>query len=265
MESQLQATRFLAFSFAAAALSVTSANAMAAGSSASDISASFTTDGINTVLDPVNRLVGGPGNSYSTSNGIGAYHTTLVLGTGVSAPELTVDAAKGRSHVERIFGVDTASTSGEGSLSGLNVKIAPYVPPGSDVLPFPYLQITAKEAEETANYNFIAIVPSRTSAFSTGKITMLKITGSLIGGKTLTFRDVPKENTVLYQSDSLTITLNQKIVTALISCMPKCQFTPYGIGASAIDVTFNNAKLGNSTVSGDISIASGAAGQGTVQ
>ena len=73
MESQLQSSRFLALSLAVTALSVTAANVAMAGSSASDISANFTTDGVNTVLDPVNRLTGGPGNSYSKSNSVGAY------------------------------------------------------------------------------------------------------------------------------------------------------------------------------------------------
>ncbi len=69
------------------------------------------------------------------------------------------------------------------------------------------------------------------------------------------------ESTVLYQSPTVTITLNQKITTALISCSPKCVFTPYSVDATGVDVTLNGARLGKHTVSGDISIASGAGGR----
>jgi len=237
--------------------------ASAAGASASAFSANFTTDGVNTALDPVNPLGSGPGSTYDKTRKMGAYHKQLILtANGAAQPTLTIDAATGASHVKGAFGVDTTSAEGDGTVSGLNIKLAPYVPPGSDVLPAPYLQIVANQVQETASYNGLFIVPTRTTVSTDGQFNSLTVTGSLVGGKTFKVSGGQKENKVLYQSDTVTITLNRKITTALISCTPKCEFTPYSVSGAGIDVTLNGAKLGDHTVSGDISIAGGSAGLG---
>jgi hypothetical protein len=239
-------------------------NASAADGSALGLSASFTTDGVGTALGPVNGLDSGTARTYDKTKSIAAYSKQLILtADGGSPPTLTVDTMAERSHVKGGFGVDTDSAAGTASVASINLKLAPYTPPNSDVIAAPYLQITATRVSEAASYNVIAIVPSRTTVSATGTIDTLTVAGPLVGGKTLTFSGSPKESTVLYQSPTVTITLNQKITTALISCSPKCVFTPYSINATGIDVTLNNAKLGKHTVSGDISIASGAGGRAT--
>jgi hypothetical protein len=234
--------------------------ASAAGASALGLSATFTTDGVGTALAPVNPLGSGVANGYDKTKSIASYSKTLILtADGAAPPTLTVDTSTERSHIKGAFGVDTDSAKGAASVASINLKLALYTPPNSDVVAAPYLQITATKAEETADYEYVA--PKLTTVSTSGAIDTLTITGPLVGGKTLTFSGSPKVNTVLFQSPTVTITLNQKITTALISCTPKCLFTPYSVGASAIDVTLSNAKLGKHTVSGDISIASGAAGR----
>ena len=239
-------------------------NASAAGGSALGLSASFTTDGVSTALGRVNEIGSGTASTYDKTKSIAAYSKKLVLtADGGSPPTLTVDTLAERSHLKGGFGLDTDSALGAASVASINLKLAPYTPPNSDVVAAPYLQITATRVSETAGYNLIAIVPSRTTVSATGTIDTLTVTGPLVGGKTLTFSGSPKESTVLYQSPTVTITLNQKITTALISCTPKCVFTPYSVRATGLDVTLNSAKLGKHIVSGDISIASGAGGRAT--
>jgi hypothetical protein len=237
-------------------------NASAAEGSALGLSASFTTDGVSTALGPVNKVESGTARTFDKTKNIGSYSKELVLtADGGSPPALMVDTQAERSHVKDSFGVDTDFAEGNASVASINLKLAPYTPPNSDVVAAPYLQITATRVSETADYNLIAIVPSRTAVSATGAIDTLTITGPLVGGKTLKYSGSPKESTVLYQSPTVTITLNQKITTALISCMPKCVFTPYSVNATGIDVTLNGARLGKHTVSGDISIASSAEGR----
>ena len=241
-------------------------NAAAAEGSALGLSAGFTTDGVSTTLGPVNAVDNGAGRTYDKAKNIGSYSRQLVLTAngGSPPPTLTVDTMAEKSRVKGGFGVDIDFASGTASVSSINLKLAPYTPPNSDVVAAPYLQITATKVSEAASYNLVAIVPSRTAVSATGTIDTLTITGPLVGGKTLKYSGSPKESTVLYQSPTVTITLNQKITTALISCMPKCVFTPYSVNATGIDVTLNNAKLGKHTVSGDIFIASGAGGRTSV-
>jgi hypothetical protein len=237
-------------------------NASAASGSALGLTANFTTDGVSTAIAPANELGSGTASTYDKTRSIGSYSKVLVLTTdGGFLPALTMDTLAERSHLKGGFGLDTDSAVAAMSVASINLKLAPYTPPNSDVVAAPYLQIAATKVSETASYNIIAIVPSRTTLSATSTIDTLTVTGPLVGGKTLTFSGSPKENTVLYQSPTVTITLNQKITTALISCSPKCVLNPYSVNAAGIDITLNNAKLGTHTVSGDISIASGAVGR----
>ena len=241
-------------------------NASAAEGSALGVSASFTTDGVSTTLGPVNTVDNATGRTYDKTKNLGSYSKELVLtADGGAPPSLTVNTQAEKSQVKGGFGVDVNFATGTAAVSALNLRLAPYTPPNSDVIAAPYLQITATKVSEAASYNVLAIAPTRTTVSATGTIDTLTITGPLVGGKTLTYSGSPKESTVLYQSPTVTITLNQKITTALISCSPKCLFTPYSVNATGIDVTLNNAKLGKHTVSGDISIASGAGGNATAQ
>jgi hypothetical protein len=230
--------------------------ASAASASAIDLTADFTTDGIGTSIDPVNELDSGASSTYDKTKSIKSYSKVLVLtADGGSPPALTIDTLAERSHIKGGFGLDTDSAAAAASVASINLKLAPYTPPNSGVIAAPYLQITATKISETANYDLIAIVPSRTTVSSVGMIDTLTITGPLVGGKTLKFSGSPKENTILYQSPTVTITLNQKITDALISCSPRCISSLYNANAAAIDVRLNNAKLGARKVSGNISIA----------
>jgi hypothetical protein len=76
----------------------------------------------------------------------------------------------------------------------------------------------------------------------------------------LQYSGIPAQNHVLFQSPTLTITVNQRISAELISCTPKCVVTPVSIGANALEITLNNANLNGQRVSGQIDISGTEAG-----
>jgi hypothetical protein len=67
---------------------------------------------------------------------------------------------------------------------------------------------------------------------------------------------------VIYQSPTLTITLNRQIPAGVISCTPNCTFTPAAISEQAIDIVLTKAKLNGQTVSGEIIVGADQAGAG---
>ena len=231
--------------------------ASASESLAFGVSANFTTGGVNTALEPVNALNNGTAAVYNKTLNSGAYNKTLTLDIGTAPPVLTVTASNLRSHVSHLFGLDASFITTEATASGLGLKLAPLKGP-SGVVVAPYLQITADSVQETGNYNHI--MPNRTTVASQGQIKNLIVTGTLVGGKTLKFSGVPKPDQVLFQSDTVTITLAQSISAELISCSPKCVVTPYFINTSGLQVIITNATLGDRKVSGQITVDGGHAG-----
>jgi hypothetical protein len=234
-------------------------SASAAGSSAFDISATFTSGGVTTVINPVNRLTSGSSSTYQKSANFGAYNKTLHITTGTApVPTLTVSATNLRSHIAGGFGVDTISAEGDATVSGVDISLQLDPPPPGGPFPQPFLHITAARLQETANYNLV--VPTFTTVGSNADVKGLKVSGSLVGGKTLAFSGAPAANKVLFQSPTVTITLNHKLVAALISCFPKCVVTPVSVSTSALEITLTNANLDGHIVSGQIDIGVGDAG-----
>jgi hypothetical protein len=232
-------------------------DALASGSSAFGLSANFTTGGVNTAIEPVNPLNNGTASVYNKTRNSGAYNKVLPLDTGTAPPVLTVAASNLRSHISHLFGVDTSYVVAQATASGLTLNLAP-LKGASTIVVAPYLQITVESVQQTGNYNWVA--PNRTMVSSAGSIKNLVVTGTLVGGKTLTFSGVPKPDQVLFQSPTVTITLGQSISAELISCMPKCVTTPYFINTSGLQVTLTNAAMGDRKVSGQITVDGGHAG-----
>jgi len=233
--------------------------ALAAGSAAFDISATFTSGGINTGINPVNRLVGGGSPNYQKGSSFGPYQKTLPIATGPSPiPTLTVSATKLRSNVHGAFGVDTISAEGDAAVGGLDLSLQLYPPPPGGPFPQPFLHITAATLQGSGYYNLV--VPSFTTVGSSAEVKKLTISGSLVGNKTLTFSGMPDANKVLFQSPTVTITLNHRFVAGLISCSPKCVFTPASVNSSALEITLTDADLNGHKVSGQIEIGASEAG-----
>jgi hypothetical protein len=260
MRSTLSRTlRACCFSGAVLALSGALADAAsAAEASVYGISASFTSGGVTTVINPVNRLTGGTTSTFDKTKNSGAYQKMLILSAGATpVPSLVVNAKNFLSHVKGGFGVDTVSAEGDATTTGLDISLQLY-PPVPAPFPHPFLHITAARVEDSASYNFV--VPSLAGVNASAAISGLAISGSLLHGVTLQYSGTPAQNHVLYQTRTMTITLDQRISAELISCTPKCVVTPVNISASAIQITLNNADINGHKVSGQIAIGNTTAG-----
>ena len=235
-----------------------SSSAQAAGSAVSGIIADFTVGGINTSVGPVNRLSStGLGSSYDKTVKSGPYHRQLALSTeGDMQPVLTVGAANIVSQVRGAFGLDTISNQGAAALYGFRLDLMPKRAPGLAVIPF--LQISAHGLHESGS--FTRVVPSRNTISSSSDIKDLEISGSLVGNKTLRFDGPAKQNHILYQSPTVTITLNQITSTDLISCGPKCVVTPFSVRTSVINISLDKAQIGSRKITGQIVIGGADAG-----
>ena len=242
------------FSLAIFALSGALAQpASAAGASAFGITASFTSGGVTTVINPVNRLAGGTTTTFDKAKNSGAYQKILIVSAGATpVPALVVNAKNFLSHVKGGFGVDTISAEGDATTTGLDISLQLY-PPVPGPVPQPFLHITATRIHDTASYNFVA--PALAGVDAHADIGGLAVGGSLLHGVTLQYSGTPAQNHVLFQSPTLTITVNQRISSELISCTPKCVVSPVSIGANALEITLNNANLNGHRVSGQIDIS----------
>jgi hypothetical protein len=232
--------------------------ASAAEASVYGITASFTSGGVTTVINPVNRLTGGTTSAFDKTVNSGAYQKMLILSAGAApVPALVVTAKNFQSHVTSGFGLDTAFAQGHATTTGLDISLQFY-PPVPGPFPQPFLHITAARIEDSASYNFV--VPSLAGVNASATISGLAIGGSLLHGVTLQYSGTPAQNHVLYQTPTVTITLDQRISAELISCFPKCVVTPVNISASAIGITLNNADINGHKVSGWIAISNADAG-----
>jgi hypothetical protein len=80
----------------------------------------------------------------------------------------------------------------------------------------------------------------------------LVVVGSLVGNQKLEFSGEAGKNTILYQSQSVTITLNEQVLVELIACGRHCVFRPNRSTTDAVDIALNHADLDGRIISGEI-------------
>jgi hypothetical protein len=237
--------------------------ALASSSTAYGVSARFTANGVSTGLGPLDPVSGNAPPGYSKTIDLSNIRRSVHLTEGSVVPTLTVSAGQLASQVASSgIEVDNVSAEGEAQVSSLDMSLILYPPPPEPV-PQPFLHLTATKITSTANFSEVFPGPGHTG--STARFDGLVIAGSLVGSQPIKLTGTVPYNTVLYQSDTVTITLNQHLVGGLISCTPKCVFSQTFVVASAIDIALNNADLNGHTVSGDITIAQTQAGAGQVR
>jgi hypothetical protein len=224
------------------------------GSSAYGLSVDFTVAGTNTGIGAVNRLSSSAAGKTANS---GAYSKVLTIATGVAPPAVTVKAANFNSHVGTVVAKDGTSIAGDATATGFSLTLAP--PTGvAGVSSPPFLKITATKLRETGTYLHGA---NKNPAISgVAAISGLTVTGTLVGGKTLTFSGTPKNNQILFQSGTVTITLNFMTSTDLISCGPKCVVTPFSVRTAALQVSLDKAPIGERKLTGEIDVGGANAG-----
>ncbi len=232
-----------------------SAQAAPTASSAVGFRAAFSADGLSAGVGPIGSLSGSAPPGYAKTIVVGPIEKSLPIRVGARpVPTMAITIASIRSHVASAgISIDTASAAADATVRGLDLSLMLNPPPpGVTVFPKPFLHVTAARIDSAATMS--QIFPQTAQASSTARFSRLNISGSLIGNQPITLTgDVPN-NTVLFQSDTVTITLNQKLVAGLIRCTPTCTFSPVSLTGEAIDIALNNAILDGKAVSGDITV-----------
>ncbi|HEY1260814.1 MAG TPA: hypothetical protein VGF34_16315 [Stellaceae bacterium] len=179
----------------------------------------------------------------------------LIAGKTVT-PSLFLNAADFESHVaSKGFGIDFVSTEADTLIKNINLSLMLNPPPpiaGHAILPQPqpFLQLSARHIASTAS--FTKVVPSRVTDLGSARFGGLTISGTLVGNRKLAFTGDADQDTILFQSPTVTITLNQQTQVGLISCSPNCVFTPYSITIDAVDISLDHANIDGHSVSGEI-------------
>jgi hypothetical protein len=236
--------------------------ASASSSTAYGVAAHFVAKGISTGLGPLDPVAGNAPPGYIKTIDLSNVRQVVHLTEGSVVPTLAVSAGQLASHVASAgIAVDSVSAEGEAQVSNLDISLMLYpAPPGP--VPQPFLHLTATKVASTANFSQVFPGPGHTG--SSARFSGLIIEGSLVGSQPIRRTGTVPYNTVLFHSDTVTITLNNHLVGGLISCTPKCVFSQTFIAATAIDITLKNADLDGHVVSGDITIAQSQAGVGQV-
>jgi hypothetical protein len=250
---------------ASAAFVLCTAPALAAGptpqSAAQAFEVQITSDGVITKAGPFARASGYGGNPYSIST-VGTPEQDVIALLPLSpAPSLYLNlgAAKASASNTGIL-VDNESWGSKAQIDSVQAAINLNPPPPAARGPFPqpFLNITAKDVKADAGLS--VVFPSTHSANGNAHIGNLTITGSAISGSTVHFNGNPTVNKVIFDSPTVTITLNERVLGGVITCTP-CMFTPYLIETNAVDIALNKAPWRGNKYSGHIIIARATAGK----
>jgi hypothetical protein len=230
--------------FAAAPVMAASLDA----SSADALSARFTADGFVTTLPPVAQVRGSAPPPYNKQISLPAFDKILNIADNIAPPPaFYIQLTDITDHVMGSgIGIDNFSSEGDTKVANAAVSLNLNPPPltAGAIVPFVPLQIIASAAQSSASFS--DVVPQPPVVTGTSSFGALTISGSLVGGKTLTFEGTPPPNHVLFSNAEVTITLNQQLVVATtVTCVvgQGCTVIPGGILVKALHVRpiFNSA------------------------
>jgi len=237
-----------ALALPAAAQTANSAN------SAFGIDTKFETKGMATRLGPIGFVSHNNNGAYDKTVHVGSVNETAPIVAQPVPPTIFINASGINSEVKSSgIGVDSETTQASTSVdrASLMLNLNP-PPPGSVPVPQPYLQVQSSGISSQANFN--TVFPNFTSASGSSSVRSLKIIGSLVGTTPLTYSGSAPPNTVIYDSPTVTITLNKQIEEEVISCTEPggCVTKVYAITVDAVDISLNKADVDGYKVSGDI-------------
>lgn len=232
-------------------------SALGPSSAAFGIYAKITDHGNMVTFGPLAEVDGTIPPAYNKAVAAAPVHqiVPLLAGNGVT-PSLFINAADFESHVaSKGFGVDTVSTEANTLIKSINLSLMLNPPPPvvrSAILPRPqpFLQLSARRITSTAN--FTKVFPKLITDIGSAYFGGMTVSGTLVGNQKLVFTGDADKNTILFQSPTVTITLNQQTQVGLISCSPNCVFTPDSITTDAVDIYLDHANVNGRTVSGEI-------------
>lgn len=255
---------------------VAMAGAAEAGQPASafGLAANFNVGGLVTGINPVNPLTGGKTPSYGKSNLVGPYQKTLHIARGkLPVPTVSVTAESLTSSVSGGFGIDTSYAVGKTTAKALDIVVDQYPPPPivlakgetapASIIPIPFprpfLRISARLAQSSANANFGLPMPP--NLVGSANFSGLVIDGTAVGPKPIKLSGMPSANLAIVQTPTVTVTLNEQTISGPIVCKEVCIQSLAGVSTRAIHITFNNAMIAGRAVSGEIIVGDAQAGQ----
>jgi hypothetical protein len=233
-------------------------------SMADALSAHFIVNGFSTTLPAVAPVQGSAPPSYDQRNSLLGYDKVQNIAHHQAPPPALHARLTGVwNHVMGTgMGVDSHGSEADTQIAtaALSLNLNP-PPPTAAIVPLVPLQISATGVQASANYN--VVVPRPAFVSGTASFDDLTITGSLLGGKTLTYRGMPPANYTLFSNAELTITLNEQVTVAtLVTCVinQDCTVTPGGIHVRAVHVALTKADIFGRIVSGDVFLGEAQAG-----
>jgi hypothetical protein len=217
-------------------------------------------DGLSSYLDvgshqtsfgPVGLASGAAPPAFHQTKKIGAFdHTYNLDPTDSNHPTLQIDATDlvGAASSSGL-GIDSVSTQATSDVGSANILLTDHPPFALGVLGLS-VSATFIHSASSASYVFGA---NRGFLSGDASFGSLAIGGALIG-KTLTFAGDAKANTILFQSSSVTITLDKQIRSEFLPPSAATPTAPNRITTDALDIHLANAHLFGQTITGDITL-----------
>ena len=229
---------------------------MADASMADALAGRFIADGDLTILPAVAPTQGRAPPSYNYKEALPDYVNVLDIAHKLAPPAALYAHLTGVYHVMGgEFGVDSHVSEGDTSIAtaALMFNLNPTAPPAG-IVP---LLISATGVHANAIYS---VVRRSTLVSGTASFDKLIITGSLVGGVTLTYSGTPPANYILFSNAEVSITLNEQVATtATCTVDQECTVTD-GIQVVAVHVALTNADIAGRIVSGDFFLGEAQAG-----
>ena len=225
-------------------------------SAAVGIEANFVSQGIASQLGPIAQVNGQAAGKYDDVETVAKVAENVAITA--QLPPVTIFAnAHGLTSHASASGIliDSRSSEGDTAIAGADISLNLNPPPPAAVgpVPQPFLNIAASQVVAQADFS---LVYGGGQSFTQGTVSFgnLKINGQLIGGAVLRYSGPAAPNTVIYDTPTVTITLNRQIRSGLISCDPGCALTPVRIDVAAVDIELTKAVIRGKRVTGDILI-----------
>jgi hypothetical protein len=227
-------------------------------SSAVGLDAHFVVSGTGTEFGPVDPLQGNATGAYNNSLEVGHVNGTIALYPSNPAPTLFVNAQGFLSHVSA-SGINVDSRSSESGTHMASASLAinlnpppPTTTPGPT--PEPFLSINTGSVKSQTS--FTQVFPNANSAEGSAQIVSLTIGGAGVNYTTLKFSGNAAPNTVIYDTPTVTITLNKQVKDEIISCTAPggCTTIVEAMTTDAIDINLNKADWYGRKISGDIAV-----------
>lgn len=230
--------------------------ASAAASEAYAIKASFTSGTMTTELGPVADAAGSAPPAYDVVKVLDSYDNSIAVPPLVPASvpvaaSFGADAQDIRSEAASLgIQLDFINATGSSSVGNASLQIVQPVPPGGGAPLLAYIFVNATKTATAATYS--KVFPSHVTVTGTTSFGSLSIGGELLGGASISYNGAAPPNTVLFQSDTVTITANQQTIVYTVSCGDVCVLTPTKITVHGLDIALTNAVINGSPVTGEI-------------